>query len=181
MTGDHTHNHYKENSSWTETCHFSTHREDGSHLMVITDCESKKPLDTQTPRTVKGCWAASWMAPDLSLDPSCQWGAGKWPVLVLISTAFFFPLPPAPFVPFLSPLALEHWCKNFKPHQPWCNSIWFTGSWRLFLASRHAEWQMLWRSCSCPDKSQVKIKVAETFRHKSKSRGRKNLESSPWI
>lgn len=93
----------------------------------------------------------------------------------------FSSLSPPPFLPFLSSLALEHWCKNFKQHQPWCNSSWFTGSWRLFFACRHAEWQMLWRSCSCPDKSQVKTKVVETFRHKSKSGGRKNLERSPWI
>lgn len=159
-----------------DLCQFSAHRQDGSHPMVITDCESKKPLDTQTPQT------ASWMAPDLEpLDQSCQWGSGKWLVLILISSTAFFSSSPNSFCAFLSSLALEHWCKNFKLHQPWCNSIWFTGSWRLFLASRHAEWQMLWRSSSCPDKSQVKIKVAEPFRHKSKSRGRKNLESSPWI
>lgn len=80
------------------------------------------------------------------------------------------------FFPFLSSLALDHWCKNFKQHQPWCNSTWFTGSWRLFFSSHHAEWQMLWRSCSCPDKFQVKIKVTEATSCRNKSWGRKNLE-----
>lgn len=53
--------------------------------------------------------------------------------------------------------------------------------WQLeaILCLPSSEWQMLWRFCSCLDKSQVKIKVGETFRHKSKSPGRKNLECSP--
>lgn len=145
--------------------------------------ESEKQQDTQIPQTAKGCWTVSklpaWTALDqlLSLNCCCQWRAGKWPGLIQISSTSFLFFSPNPFFfPFLSSLALDHWCKNFKQHQPWCNSTWFTGSWRLFFASHHAEWQMLWRSCSCPDKFQVKIKVTEATSCRNKSWGRKNLE-----
>ena len=91
MTGDCTHNYYKEKSlmDW-DLCQFSAHRQESDQPFngeIVLDCESKKQLDTQISPTVKGCW--TWMAPDLPLYQSCQWRAGKTPVLIQISRTSF--------------------------------------------------------------------------------------------
>lgn len=176
----------RKSPSWTETFVHSAHTDRimTSHLMVITlNRESKRQLDTQIPLIVPLIGAGQlhrWLLTCFWISPANEWQGSNQFSFKSAAHLFFF-LPPTPFLPFHSSLTLEHWCKNFNQHQPWCNSIWFTGSWRLFLAWRHAEQQKLWRSCSCLDKSQVKIKVVDTFWLKSKSQGRKNLERCHWI
>lgn len=90
----------------------------------------------------------------LFLNKCCQKRQGTDQLPFKSHITCFPPLYP----PLLSSLALERWCKNFKQHQPWCNSTWFTGSWRLSSACCSAEWWKAQSPFSCPDKSQVKAK-----------------------